>query len=133
VAKQEMWSNRRTSAVAILFTTLLLTSMPLFGVVQCSTSLDGVVLDLVESNRSNDLSYLVINEFMADNSITIAGPDGNKSPDWIELFNGSNRTIDLSGMYLTDDLTDPTCWQFPEGTVIEPDGYLIVWVDRDGG
>ena len=69
---------------------------------------------------------------MADNGITVAGPDGN-SPDWIELFNAGNKTIDLTGMYLTDDLTDPACWQFPEGTTIGPSEYLIVWVDRDGG
>jgi hypothetical protein len=84
------------------------------------------------SNQEVNISSLLINEFMADNDITIVGPDGN-SPDWIELFNAGDETIDLSGMYLTDDLTDPTCWQFPEGTSIEPAGYLLVWADRDGG
>jgi hypothetical protein len=86
----------------------------------------------VSSNKVVNISGLVINEFMADNDITIAGPDGN-SPDWIELFNAGDDTIDLSGMYLTDDLTYPTCWQFPEDTSIEPGGYLLVWADRDGG
>jgi hypothetical protein len=36
-------------------------------------------------------------------------------------------------MYLTDDLTDPTRWQFPEGTTLGPKEYLIVWADRAGG
>ena len=65
---------------------------------------------------------------MADNDITIMDSNGS-SPDWIELFNAGNERIDLSGMYLTDDLTDPTSWQFPEGSYIEPDGYIVVWAD----
>ncbi len=77
-------------------------------------------------------SNLVINEFMADNDITVEGPDGTY-PDWIELFNSGDELIDLSGMYLTDDLTDSTAWQFPEGTFIEPASYLLVWADNDFG
>jgi len=78
---------------------------------------------------------LFINELMADNQITIAGPNGTY-PDWIELFNASNETINLSGMYLTDDLTDPTAWRFPNNTFIEAGRYLLIWADnssdRDG-
>ena len=72
---------------------------------------------------------LCINELMADNQFTIAGPDGTY-PDWIELYNGGNETIDLGGMFLTDDLTDPTAWSFPNETLIEPGGYLLVWADN---
>ncbi|OQY74491.1 MAG: hypothetical protein B6D45_06815, partial [Ignavibacteriales bacterium UTCHB3] len=72
---------------------------------------------------------LVINEFMADHD-TIPDPDG-ETDDWIEIYNTTNRTIDLSGMYLSDKMTQPTKWQFPQGTTIEPDGYLIVWADED--
>jgi hypothetical protein len=71
---------------------------------------------------------LVINEFMADNAATIAGPDGN-SPDWIELYNGGNESVNLAGMYLTDDLNNPMKWQFPNDTVIEAGGYLLIWAD----
>jgi hypothetical protein len=161
--RQKMLSTKKTSALTILLSTLLLTSMLLFGVVHCSSDSDsdgpwsaGSVGDNADisclfldgegswremnyyttataPNQVDDFpSYLFINEFMADNDITIAGPDGN-SPDWIELFNAGYDTIDLSGMYLTDDLTDPTAWQFPEDTYIEPGGYLLVWADRDGG
>jgi hypothetical protein len=137
-----MLSSKKASVLAIVFSTLLLTSLLLLGVVHSST--DFAVSTQLEffgksnsvmpvgSNQTIDFSYLFINEFMADNGITVAGPDGN-SPDWIEIFNAGNETIDLTGMYLTDDLTDPTCWQFPEGTTIGPKEYLIVWADRDGG
>jgi hypothetical protein len=72
---------------------------------------------------------LFINEIMADNQITIAGPDGTY-PDWIELFNASNKTINLSGMYLTDDLADPWGWRFPNETFIEPKGFMLIWADN---
>jgi hypothetical protein len=72
---------------------------------------------------------LVINELMADNQITIAGPDGTY-PDWIELFNAGNETIDLSGMYLTDNLTKPVIWRFPDDTSIASGSYLLIWADN---
>jgi hypothetical protein len=84
---------------------------------------------LSSPNKIDDFpNSLFINEFMADNDITIMNSNGN-TPDWIELFNAGNERIDLSGMYLTDDLTDPTSWQFPGGSYIEPDGYIVVWAD----
>lgn len=131
-----MLSSKQASGLAIVLSILLLTSLPRFAV-QCSAGFavsnpSELSIVPVASDQTSDFSYLFINEFMADNGITVAGPDGN-SPDWIELFNAGNKTIDLTGMYLTDDLTDPTCWQFPEGTTIGPQEYLIVWADRDGG
>lgn len=75
-------------------------------------------------------SALVINEFMADNGATIADPEGEYD-DWIEIYNASAQTVDLAGMYLTDDLLNPTQWQFPPGTLLGPSGYLLVWADED--
>ncbi len=75
------------------------------------------------------LGKLFINELMADNRITIAGPD-ETYPDWIELFNAGNETINLSGMYLTDNLGNPTKWRFRNDTFIEPNGYLLIWCDN---
>jgi hypothetical protein len=74
---------------------------------------------------------LVINELMADNDEAVQSIFGGH-PDWIELFNSGNSSIDLSGMYLTDDLSKID-WRFPNGTVIEPNGYLLVWADADSG
>ena len=56
---------------------------------------------------------LFINEFMADNDSTIQDPDGGGYPDWIELYNAGPNSIDLGGMYLTDDMNDPTKWMIP--------------------
>ena len=56
---------------------------------------------------------LFINEFMAENDSTIQDPDGSGYPDWIELYNAGPNAIDLGGMYLTDDVNDPTKWIIP--------------------
>lgn len=73
---------------------------------------------------------LVINEFMASNDATQADQDG-EFDDWIEFYNNSDSSIDLEGYFLSDDFSDLTKWAFPEGTSIEPNGYLVVWADSD--
>ena len=61
---------------------------------------------------------VVINEFMASNSRTLA--DAGQYEDWIELYNTSSQPVDVGGMYLTDDLTDPTKWRFPKARPLGP-------------
>ena len=73
---------------------------------------------------------LVINEFMASNSNSEADPQGQNS-DWIEIYNKSSNPINIGGIYLTDDLSVPTKWQFPSPTVIQAGGYLVIWADED--
>ncbi|MCG9129009.1 CotH kinase family protein [Candidatus Poribacteria bacterium] len=74
---------------------------------------------------------VVINELMAANSTSIVDPQGDYE-DWIELYNASNETVSLSGMYLTDKLDNLTKWKFPDNSSILPNGYIIVWLDEDG-
>lgn len=73
---------------------------------------------------------VVINELMARNTTTISD-EYDEFDDWIELYNNSIYGIDLSGYYLSDNLSFPTKWQFPEGTTIGAQGFLIVWADDD--
>jgi hypothetical protein len=77
-------------------------------------------------------SSIVINELMAKNQSTIADPQGEYD-GWIELKNVSGQTVDLSGMCLSDNPRNPLKWQFPEGTLLGPGEYLLVWADEDGG
>ena len=54
---------------------------------------------------------------MAANDTTIEDPDeAGQYPDWIELYNASDETITLNGLYLTDDTNEPTKWQIPVAT-----------------
>lgn len=95
-------------------------------------------VDFPSPNSSNCLNRLevkipttlVLNEFMAKNTQTLADPtDSSGFPDWIELYNFGSEDLDLSGMYLTDNLLDPTLWQFPENSSIASQSYLIIWAD----
>ncbi len=70
-------------------------------------------------------SNILINEFMASNSNTIADEDGDFS-DWIELYNPTQQAVDLEGWGLSDNVTKPFKWIFPEVT-IKPGEYLLVW------
>lgn len=68
---------------------------------------------------------VVINEFMADND-TLTAPVGVKA-DWVELRNTTSSPVGLAGMYLSDNKDNPAKWQFPAGTTIPANGYLVVW------
>ncbi len=73
---------------------------------------------------------VVINEVMPVNSGTVADQDGEYD-DWIELFNLTSKTVDLSGYFLSDTKKDITKWKFPKQSIIGPSGYLIIWADND--
>ncbi|QQS29275.1 MAG: CotH kinase family protein [Sphingobacteriales bacterium] len=75
---------------------------------------------------------VVINELMASNSNTMADEFGTYD-DWIELYNNSSSSMDLSGWHLTDNPENITKWTFPTGSVIAPNNYMIVWADEEGG
>jgi len=75
-------------------------------------------------------SDLVINEFMTANMETVADQD-EEYDDWVELYNNSSESVDLTGYFLSDDGDDLAKWTFPAGTTIEGNGYLIIWTDED--
>ena len=74
---------------------------------------------------------LVINEICASNDNIIMDPQGDYE-DWIELYNNTNEEISLKGYSLSDDNSDLQQWMFPD-TVIEANGYLLIWADKDDG
>lgn len=67
-----------------------------------------------------------INEIMSSNGATIADDDGELE-DWIELYNYGDEVVDLSGWGLSDNPNNPFKWTFPEGTMIAPGEYKLVW------
>ncbi|HEY3372174.1 MAG TPA: CotH kinase family protein [Prolixibacteraceae bacterium] len=74
-------------------------------------------------------SQVVINEVMASNALSKAEIDNY---DWIELYNTTQNSFDLSGYSLSDDAKIPFQWSFPSGTMIAAHGYLIVYADGSG-
>ncbi|MGC6565157.1 MAG: lamin tail domain-containing protein [Akkermansiaceae bacterium] len=67
-----------------------------------------------------------INEFVAGNNSSLDDGDG-RSSDWIELYNAGPGSADLSGWYLTDRSDDLNQWEFPQGTTLAENAYLIVF------
>ena len=75
---------------------------------------------------------LYVNEFMAENDTTLPDPDGSGGyPDWFEIYNAGSTEIDLQGLYLTDDLTDPTQHAITQSLTIPASGYLLLYADND--
>ena len=74
---------------------------------------------------------VVINELLASNEATLADPDFGDFGDWIELYNASGETVDLSGASLTDDFDEPDKWVLPDGVTLAPGAFLLVWADDE--
>ncbi len=84
------------------------------------------------ANSQVAFGEVAINEIVASNdSIGGEADPAGGYPDWIELYNTTDFTIDLSEVFLSDDPLDLRKWQFPDGTMIDEDDYLIVWADND--
>ena len=77
---------------------------------------------------------LYINEFLASNSTILADEFGDFD-DWVEIYNPGTTAVDIGGMYVTDDLLEPTQWQIPTTdatlTTIAPGGFLLLWFDKE--
>ena len=75
---------------------------------------------------------LYINEFMASNATTICDSFGSYS-DWIELYNSTDTDMDISGFGISDNLSQPMKYRFPDGTTIAAKGYLVVFCSGNEG
>lgn len=77
-----------------------------------------------------NVGEIVINELLADNGTIISDPNG-QFEDWFELYNTTSSTINLTGLYVTDNALNLTKWQIPINTTIPANGYLGVWADNN--
>ncbi|HPC93807.1 MAG TPA: CotH kinase family protein [Sedimentisphaerales bacterium] len=68
---------------------------------------------------------VVINELMAN-------PEPGQ-PDWIELHNTTNQTIDIGGWFLSDNANDLNRYRIASGTTIGPGGFVVFFEDRHFG
>lgn len=73
-------------------------------------------------------AQVVINEYSTANLATIED-EFMKHEDWIELYNPSDNTVNLSGHYLSDNPDNPKKWVFPNNTTLKSKGYYVIWCD----
>ena len=71
-----------------------------------------------------------LNEFLADNENTDSD-EFQEADDWLEVWNTSASSVDLSGAALTDDALRPDRWRFPDGATLAPGEWLRVWADDE--
>lgn len=89
--------------------------------------------------NTDPLPQLVINEFLAFN--TTCCPDNDSGTvefdDWFEIYNKGVTSVNIAGMYLSDDKTNPFKHKIPSDnaalTTIPAGGYLILWADNSQG
>jgi len=76
---------------------------------------------------------LFINEYMADNASAFVDPDeAGEYPDWFELYNAGADSVNLAGMYLTDNPANTTKYLIPAGVTIAAGGHMLFIADEDG-
>ncbi|HET6410203.1 MAG TPA: lamin tail domain-containing protein, partial [Chthoniobacteraceae bacterium] len=86
----------------------------------------GLKLEGTIPYQAGDVSF---NEICADNQGIVS--NGGTSPDYIEIYNRTFQSIDMSGWSLSDDVLVPGKYIFPAGIVIPAQGRVMVWCDSD--
>lgn len=81
-------------------------------------------VDLPLSGESN-INKLIINEYMTANKSVLIDQENN-TYDWIELYNGTDKNINLKNYGLSDD-ENRLKWVFPD-VVIEAKSYLVIYL-----
>ncbi len=122
------------------FSTALAGLSPLtnyFARLQATNAIGSVWANSSVTWRTSEVPPLRLSEVMTDNAGTLLTRTrlrpgdsfvGDRlTPDWIEIQNPTAAAINLSGYFLTDDLTDSQRWEFPAGTTIPAGGFLVVF------
>lgn len=94
-----------------------------------------VILEATFEPDDRTITDLVINEINAKPS-DVKDPAGD-AEDWIELYNAGTETIDLAGLYITDNLSQKKKHLLKAGTgdemVLESGAYKVLWADEEPG
>jgi len=85
---------------------------------------------LLFSILSPALGQVVVNEFCVANYTD--WDQGGDNEDWLELYNPTGAAVNIGGFWLSNEESDPMKWQFPAGTSVNPNGYLIVLLSGTG-
>lgn len=50
--------------------------------------------------------------------------------DWVEIYNNDDRTINLEGLYLSNDISNSQGFELPDRELV-PGAYVLIWADND--
>lgn len=96
----------------------------------CVVLVAGLVVYVSTSGKGGGVTAASVsvrlNEVMTSNKGSV--PDGlGNFPDWVELYNPSDKEVDISGYGLSDNVLEGGKYVFPAGTKLEPNGYIVVF------
>lgn len=138
--------NNQTSSTDILWDAELVVTTPDVGGDILSTELEYTlptsgsqkVLAVFEELSEDDMQTegitpVRVNEVSAANSMYVN--DYFKKNDWIELYNTTDKDIDIRGMYISDNEEKPLKYQVPSddvllNTIIPAHSYKVIWCDK---
>lgn len=76
---------------------------------------------------------LYINEVCASNNVF--ADEAYEDEDWIEIYNASDKDINLGGLFISDDLTNLRKFRIadsvPALTTVPARGYISLWADKE--
>ena len=88
-----------------------------------------LVLEVELPIPSEPITGLYINELMAANASYL--DEFGEADDWVELYNSSAESINIGGLYLTDDFDKPDKWQIALPQEVPAGGFVVLWADDD--
>ena len=82
-------------------------------------------------SSAQSIADLRINEILVINDSNYVDSYGQRN-GWIEIFNTAYNSVDVGGLYLTNDMANPTKYRIPTGdpmTKIAPRNYILFFAD----
>jgi len=77
-------------------------------------------------------NFIKINEIMVKNDSTYQDDFGYRN-GWVEIFNSAYNSVNIGGMYLTNDTTNPKKYYIPRNdpnTLINQQGFAVFFADN---
>jgi hypothetical protein len=138
----EVHNNQAASSdlfwAAELYTTVgaeseLVSTEPVMDLPTDATALIATFTKLSDSEQlEQGIVPLRINEVSAGNSVYVN--EEFKHNDWFEIYNTTDKDIDVAGLYVSDDEDNPLKYQIPNNgvlnTIIPAGGHRVVWADE---
>lgn len=87
----------------------------------------------IRNTNAQSTVDLRLNEILVHNDSNYVDDFGKHSA-WIEIFNSAHNSVNIGGLYLTDDIKNPTKYLIPKGqptTLIPPRSYIVLWADNE--
>lgn len=76
-------------------------------------------------------SGIYVNEIVSNARSSVTLSDGS-APDWIEIYNGSGRSVSLAGMGLTDDPKNSVKYSLPNVSLKDGEYFVVLLTGTEG-